>query len=654
MTGPTAEHGRAETGRGLRVGTRGSALALTQTGHVVRDLVESAGLDPAEVSTVRVRTEGDRLTGSLVALGGAGVFVAALREAVLDGRCDLAVHSLKDLPVAPAPGLVLAAVPRRVDARDALCARDGLTLADLPAGARVGTGSPRRAAQLLAVRPDLEVLDIRGNVDTRLGRVAGRRTADGTPAGPGDLDAVVLAAAGLARLGLLDAATELLEPVVMAPAPGQGALAVECRPDVLDDPRIAAALAALDHEPTRLAVTAERALLGALEAGCAAPVGAHALVEGTHLHLDAVVSRTDGTSQMRTSAAVDLQGVDDPGARLDAAGSLGTEVARQMLTDGVADLAPLGPGSGASATPDPDPAAGPDPDAPAGPAPAGGPVTDSPIAGWRVLVPHGGEWGERVQAMLAEHGAEAVVVPLIEFAPPADVPALDAALVRLAAGTYDWVTVTSATTVTALVGRAAGIVEPTHPGAGSPGAALSAILGSTRVAAVGPGTARALERYGVTAHLVPSGERSARGLVAEFPPPPASADPTSVGSGGRVLVPHSDLADGTVATGLRAAGWDVDEVVAYRTVSGDVDGAGLREDMRAGSFDAVLLSSASTVTNLVELVGPPPPTTVVCCIGPRTRQAALDHGLRVDVVPEAASAEGLVEGLVAHAQGRRS
>lgn len=650
MTGPATEPGRAETGRGLRVGTRGSALALTQTGHVVEALVEAAGLDPADLSTVRVRTEGDRLTGSLAALGGAGVFVAALREAVLDGRCDVAVHSLKDLPVAPAPGLVLAAVPRRVDARDALCARDGLTLADLPAGARVGTGSPRRAAQLLAVRPDLEVLDIRGNVDTRLGRVAGRRAADGTPAGPGDLDAVVLAAAGLARMGLLDAATELLEPVVMAPAPGQGALAVECRPDVLDDPRVAAGLAALDHEPTRLAVTAERALLGALEAGCAAPVGAHALVEGTHLHLDAVVTRTDGAAQMRTSAALDLRGVEDPAARLDAARALGAEVARQMLADGVADLAPLGPGTGGSGTPDPSP----DPDAPAPPAPAGGPVTDSPVAGWHVLVPHGGEWGERVQAMLAEHGADGVVVPLIEFAPPADVPALDAALVRLASGTYDWVTVTSATTVTALVGRAAGIVEPTHPGASSPGAALSAILGSTRVAAVGPGTARALERYGVTAHLVPTGERSARGLVAEFPPPPASTDPSSLGSGGRVLVPHSDLADGTVATGLRDAGWDVDEVVAYRTVSGDVDGAALREDMRAGSFDAVLLSSASTVTNLVELVGPPPPTTVICCIGPRTRQAALDHGLRVDVVPEAASAEGLVEALVAYGQGHRS
>ncbi|WP_019135532.1 hydroxymethylbilane synthase, partial [Cellulomonas massiliensis] len=177
----------------VRIGTRASALALTQTGHVADALARLGGFD---VETVRVRTDGDRLTGSLTSLGGTGVFVTALREALLDGRCDVAVHSLKDLPTADPVGLTLGAVPPREDPRDALCARDGLTLATLPPGARVGTGSPRRAAQLLAARPDLDVVDIRGNVDTRLGRVA-----------PGDLDAVVLARAGLARLGRLDAVT---------------------------------------------------------------------------------------------------------------------------------------------------------------------------------------------------------------------------------------------------------------------------------------------------------------------------------------------------------------------------------------------------------------------------------------------------------------
>ncbi|VEI49282.1 Porphobilinogen deaminase [Kocuria rosea] len=191
----------------LRVGTRGSRLALTQTTTAARAVAAAGGLEP---ELVTIRTEGDVLTGPLSQMGGTGVFATALRAALLAGSVDLAVHSLKDLPTAPVPGLEVAAVPEREDPRDALCARDGLTLAGLPAGAKVGTGSPRRAAQVRAARPDLEIVDIRGNVGTRLGRVA-----------PGDLDAVVLAASGLRRLGLEDAITELIDPSVMLPAPGR-------------------------------------------------------------------------------------------------------------------------------------------------------------------------------------------------------------------------------------------------------------------------------------------------------------------------------------------------------------------------------------------------------------------------------------------------
>ena len=348
-----AEDAVPADGARVLVGTRGSTLALTQTGMVADSLRALAGLGADDVGLVRIRTDGDHLTGSLASLGGAGVFVAALREAVLDGRCHLAVHSLKDLPTLPAEGLVVAAVPERQDPRDVLCARDGLLLADLPAGARVGTGSPRRAAQLRAFRDDLEVLDIRGNVETRLGRVPGSG-ADG----PGDLDAVVLAAAGLARLGRLAAATELIEPAVMAPAAGQGALAVECRDELLaSDPRLADALARLDHLPTRLAVTAERALLTALEAGCAAPVGAlgrltegaagsadprgHARHAARRLTLDAVVCRPDGAVQLRSSASVRLP--DGRDAQVAAARDLGEQVAERLLADGAADLAEIGP-----------------------------------------------------------------------------------------------------------------------------------------------------------------------------------------------------------------------------------------------------------------------------------------------------------------------
>ncbi|UZN03169.1 hydroxymethylbilane synthase [Cellulomonas sp. S1-8] len=335
----------------VRIGTRASALALTQTGHVADAL---ASLGDLTVETVRVRTQGDLVRASLTTLGGTGVFVTALRDALLTGRCDVAVHSLKDLPTGPAAGLVVAAVPARADARDALCARDGLTLALLPAGARIGTGSPRRAAQLRALRPDVEVVDIRGNVGTRLGRVRGldpTTVADGPHVGTaaphpgaaadaprGDLDAVVLAAAGLARLGRLDAVTELFAPDVLAPAPGQGALAVEVRTaDAHADTPLAAALRALDDPPTRRAVVAERAVLARLEAGCAAPIGAWGRLVGADgaLELDAVVAAVDGSRVLR-------RGIRGPAADDAAADALGRHLAEDLLDAGAADLAPLG------------------------------------------------------------------------------------------------------------------------------------------------------------------------------------------------------------------------------------------------------------------------------------------------------------------------
>ncbi len=239
----------------LRLGTRGSALAVGQS-ELVADRLRALG---HEVELVRIRTGGDVERGSLTRLGTLGVFAAELRTAILDGRCDLAVHSLKDLPTAPVPGLTIAAVPERADARDALCARDGLTLAGLPAGAKVGTGSPRRVAQLRALRPDLAFVDIRGNLGTRLARVA-----------EGDLDAVVLAAAGLGRLGLEAHITDILD---ILPAPGQGALALECRADRLD---MVNALARVDDPAAREEVDAERAVLAGLGGGCAAPIAAWA------------------------------------------------------------------------------------------------------------------------------------------------------------------------------------------------------------------------------------------------------------------------------------------------------------------------------------------------------------------------------------------
>jgi len=298
------------------VGTRASLLARTQSTHVADAL--AAVLD-REVVLVDVSTEGDVSGAPLATFGGVGVFVNALREALLRGDVDLAVHSLKDLPTTPHDGITLAAVPPREDPRDVIVARDGLTLGELPPGARVGTGSPRRVAQLHALGLGFVVDGIRGNVDTRIRKVS-----------EGDFDAVVLARAGLARLGRLDEVTEVLDPLQMLPAPGQGALAVECR--ATNTELVADVAGALDDRYTRAAVTAERTVLADLEAGCSAPVGALAEVaegdDGEELWIRAVALSPDGALAVRRSAT---------GTPADAA-EVGHRLAKEMLTDGAGTL----------------------------------------------------------------------------------------------------------------------------------------------------------------------------------------------------------------------------------------------------------------------------------------------------------------------------
>ena len=282
--------------RVLRVGTRRSALARAQTDLVV------AGLGtPVEV--IPIVTAGDRTAAPIEVIGGTGVFVSALREALLAGDIDLAVHSAKDLPVVPAEGIVIGAVPSRADPRDAVVARDRLTLAELPKGALVGTGSPRRAAQLRALGLDLYVVPVRGNVDTRLAHVGE------------NLDAVVLAVAGLRRLGRFDAITEILDPTRFVPAPAQGALAVECRADDLAAREV---LAAFDDTGARACITAERALLSSLEAGCSAPIGALAEIHDNpaELTLTAVVTAADGSDAVRRTLTGVVADSADVGRRL--------------------------------------------------------------------------------------------------------------------------------------------------------------------------------------------------------------------------------------------------------------------------------------------------------------------------------------------------
>lgn len=426
----------------LRLATRGSALAWTQSG-LIADALRGMG---HEVELVKVTTHGDVTSAPLASLGGAGVFVGAVRAAVLAGDAELAVHSFKDLPTAPAQGLLLAAVPSREDPADALCARDGRTLADLPHGARVGTGSPRRAAQLLARRPDLDVVAIRGNVETRL-----RRASE-------DLDAVVLAAAGLHRLGLGPAITDRLDPAVFLPAPAQGALAVECRADAPAE--LLSALGRLDDVPTRLAALAERAVLARLEAGCAAPVAAYASVEGDRLRLIASVVALDGSDELTANGGSTLSEA--------AAIALGEEVADGLLASGADRLAELGARK------------------------------PRPLAGRHILVPDRCPAGT-LQALEAA-GAEVVSAGFTRFlALPLD------EVRRAFAEAWDWVVFTSATTASTLREAGFDLAEQVPQRA--------------RVAAVGPSTAAALRDLGVAVDLVAEPPGGA-GLAAAFPSGP--------------------------------------------------------------------------------------------------------------------------------------
>jgi hydroxymethylbilane synthase len=297
----------------LRVATRKSQLALWQAEHVAALLRRAhAGL---EVELVPMVTQGDRIQDrSLAAIGGKGLFIKELEAALEEGRADIAVHSMKDLPGDLPPGLGIAAVLERADARDALLTGSGAALAALPRGARVGTSSLRRQAQLLAARPDLRITTLRGNVDTRLRRLDA-----------GDMDAIVLACAGLIRLGLESRITARLDPAICLPAVAQGAIGIECRSA---DLRTLKLVTVLNHEATRIAVDAERAFAHRLGGSCQSPIAAHARLEARHLMLDGMVAEPDGSRLLRDAMT---GSIDDPAA-------LGHELAERILAAGAGPL----------------------------------------------------------------------------------------------------------------------------------------------------------------------------------------------------------------------------------------------------------------------------------------------------------------------------
>jgi hydroxymethylbilane synthase len=289
----------------LRLGSRGSALALWQARHVASQL--EAAWPGLEVAVTIIKTEGDRhLETALAASGGKGVFVKEIEDALFAGAIDFAVHSLKDLPTDTPPGLAIAAIPTRHDPRDALVSPTATRVSDLPRGARVGTGSPRRRCQLLHVRPDLSCVDVRGNVDTRLAKLA-----------RGDFDALLLAVAGIERLGLTEAPYTAIPVATCVPAPGQGALAVETREEDSETRRL---VGVLDDPASGSCVRAERSFLAALGAGCLAPAAALATLAAGALTVDGMVGEPDGTRLRRATVT---------GAAADA-GALGTALAERL------------------------------------------------------------------------------------------------------------------------------------------------------------------------------------------------------------------------------------------------------------------------------------------------------------------------------------
>ncbi len=526
---------------------------------------------------------------------GGQVMTGSLRQALLDGRCDVAVHMLKDLPNDPVPGLTFGAFVKRLDPREALCARNGWTLTTLPEGAKVGISSPLRRAQLLEVRPDLTIVGIRGPIESRLQRVA-----------DGEIDATVLAWAVLKREDRLDAVTQVLEPSLMLPTPCQGVLVVEVREDAPQALR--KALRRIDHACTRLVSTAERALQADVEQATQAPLGAVArLIEGadvrTKLELSAVVAGPDQSLDLRRTRSVTIDDVDnddDVEANLDAARRLGAKVAKELLDAGAGKLP-----QHLLAKP---------------------PRTPRP----RVLVQRiNDDFDPVLAAAIVRAGGEPVMVTLTRTIPASDA-VLDAVLDRLR--TADRVGMTSAEAVTLLENRA-------HERRTS----LAEILEGTPVAAFGATTSAALVAASVTVDMLPSLDASVGNLLSVWPAAP-DTDHIPV-----ALLPGSANASPLLAAGLRDLGWQADDLPVYERVTAEPT-AEHEKAIESGWPEAVIVTSRSAAQAIEELFGLPPKDVRVVCVGRIPARDAQSLGLHVDAIspspkPSAIAAAAL-DGLV--------
>jgi hydroxymethylbilane synthase len=600
----------------LKIGTRTSKLAMWQTDHIIDRLQKAwPGL---ECRVEPFMTQGDQILDKpLPQIGGKGLFTAELETALREGRIDIAVHSLKDLPVDDEPGLTLGAITSRAPVGDALVAREGWTLETLPPGAIIGTSSNRRRAQLLAVRPDLQVRSIRGNVQTRA-----RKVADG------DYHATVLAEAGIRRMEMAHLVTQWLPLDVMLPAPGQGALAVQCR---ADDTATLALLAAIEDEDVRTAVTAERTFLKTLGGGCSAPIAAHGQIfqrkdakdaEGS-IYLDALVASIDGKQIVKVVGKGN-----DPVA-------LGKQLATQAIALG-ADIILKEVNSEQFSVNSENPTFTNLQSPISNPSASSGQVLQSPLSNKRIVVTRSQEQSQEFADKLAALGAEPIVFPVIQFEPlPTD--ELDAALVKIE--TYDWILFTS--------GNAVDFFWQVVSGKWQVASKLRNKECGIRIAASGSATARKLSDLGIEADFIP-GEFVGEKLVAGL------GDLT----GKRVLLPRAKIGRPKIAELLREQGAEVDDIALYDTITAVPTPQSLAE-LHQG-FDVLTFTSPSSVRNFLKIIATQDLRgfvrravgnlggleTTIACIGPITRDEAQESGLTVHIMPQEYTIDGLIEAIV--------
>ncbi len=593
----------------LRIGSRPSRLALAQAELVRHKL--TALIPSVSIEIVPIRTSGDRMaTAALAQIGGKGLFIKELEQALDDGRIDLAVHSMKDLPAQLASGFRIAAVPERADPRDALLSCAGGSLAELPRGARLGTSSARRRFEALRLRPDLRIVALRGNVDTRLERLAA-----------GDFDAIILAMAGLMRLERGDAASGValaaLDERDFVPCGGQGALCIEglAGGPVGGSDEIEAALAVLDDPRTHLEAVAERAFLAALGASCVSPIGVIARLDAVTLDMRALVFSVDGARHLIDEISDQM-----PSARA-AAAALGARLAQRMLASGAGALI-AGDGEPAAATVATANAAE------SGRAPRPGARPDSaasmPLHGRRVVITRARDAGGSFAAGLRALGAEVTEFPTIEAVAPDSYAEIDAALERLAG--FDWVIFTSATGVERLLERMR-----------TRGADVRALSGP-KLVAIGPATAARLAAHALTVAAIPAEYR-------------AEAIIEAIGAerirDAQILIPRAQVAREVLPEMLIAAG--AREVVVapvYKTVKPEhapIDR--VRAMAIAGTIDLVAFTSSSTATNFCEMVGAAARGLKAAAIGPITAETADAAGLQVVAQPAEYTVAALIDAI---------